>query len=257
MFAQHLERLIISRTLDEARAGYVAAMSAYGFRHAFYAARFHLPLPAAVLRENPVVFSSFPPEFTAVVMQPDFLAATPCAAWALRHSGDAALADFDAAPVMAPATGATCAATLALAAMHRVEAGRVISLKDRVLRSHGAAVLNPHAGASHHEAEALWRSNGRAVNLLTWALHLRVATLRLERRDAILTQRQREVLEWSSAGKTVSEIAMILGLTGATVEKHLRLARRALGADTTAHAVLKAHVTWQIFAHDPQANPFV
>lgn len=61
------------------------------------------------------------------------------------------------------------------------------------------------------------------------------------------TPRQREVLEWTSAGKTVAEVATILGLTPATVEKHLRLARDALDAGSTAQAILKAHVTNQIF----------
>ncbi|KTF08268.1 hypothetical protein MGSAQ_000238 [marine sediment metagenome] len=40
---------------------------------------------------------------------------------------------------------------------------------------------------------------------------------------------------------------MILGITAATVEKHMRLAREALGVETTPQAVLKAHVTHQLF----------
>ena len=38
-----------------------------------------------------------------------------------------------------------------------------------------------------------------------------------------------------------------MGLTSATVEKHLRLAREALAVETTAQAVLKAALHNQMF----------
>ena len=43
---------------------------------------------------------------------------------------------------------------------------------------------------------------------------------------------------------------MLMGLTSATVEKHLRLAREALGVETTAQAVLKAAFANQMFVMD-------
>ena len=55
-----------------------------------------------------------------------------------------------------------------------------------------------------------------------------------------LTKRQREVLEWVASGKTIPEICGLIDRKQATVEKHLRLAREAMGAQTTAQAVLKA-----------------
>ena len=54
------------------------------------------------------------------------------------------------------------------------------------------------------------------------------------------------LLGGNGAGKTTT-IAMIMGLTAATVEKHLRLAREALDAETTAQAVVKASFQKQIF----------
>lgn len=62
-----------------------------------------------------------------------------------------------------------------------------------------------------------------------------------------LTNRQREALEWVSDGKTTQDIATLLGLTQATVEKHLRLARKVLGVETTAQAVIRAAFQNQIF----------
>ena len=62
-----------------------------------------------------------------------------------------------------------------------------------------------------------------------------------------LSKRQREVLEWVSDGKTTRDTATILGLTAATVEKHLRKAREALRVETTAQAVMKASLQRQLF----------
>ena len=65
-----------------------------------------------------------------------------------------------------------------------------------------------------------------------------------------LTKRQREVLQWVGDGKTTQDIAVLLGLTPATIEKHLRLAREALDVETTAQAVLKAAFYNQMFVLD-------
>jgi len=52
-----------------------------------------------------------------------------------------------------------------------------------------------------------------------------------------LSDREREVLAWTAAGKRQADIAVTLGLSGRTVENHLRAARRRLGASTTAQAI--------------------
>ena len=44
--------------------------------------------------------------------------------------------------------------------------------------------------------------------------------------------------------------AVLMGLTPATIEKHLRLAREALSVETTAQAVLKASFQNQMFVLD-------
>ena len=62
-----------------------------------------------------------------------------------------------------------------------------------------------------------------------------------------LTRRQREVLEWVAEGKTLADIALIMDIKVATVEKHLRLAREMLGVETTAHALIKAAFLNQVF----------
>jgi LuxR family transcriptional regulator, activator of conjugal transfer of Ti plasmids len=56
----------------------------------------------------------------------------------------------------------------------------------------------------------------------------------------VLTQRQRECLKWSARGKTMSDIATILGVSQRTVLFHLQGARQRLDAQTITHAVATA-----------------
>jgi LuxR family transcriptional regulator len=78
-------------------------------------------------------------------------------------------------------------------------------------------------------------------------MHLKVMQLPYNATRKSLTKRQRETLEWVGEGKTTQDIWIIMGLTPATVEKHLRLAREALDVETTAQAVVKASFQNQIF----------
>ncbi len=54
---------------------------------------------------------------------------------------------------------------------------------------------------------------------------------------AALSEREREVLRWTAAGRRQIEIAETLGLSERTVENHLRRVRIKLGVATTAQAV--------------------
>lgn len=52
-----------------------------------------------------------------------------------------------------------------------------------------------------------------------------------------LSEREREVLSWTAAGRRQAEIAVTLALSERTVENHLRRIRKRLGVVTTAQAV--------------------
>lgn len=52
-----------------------------------------------------------------------------------------------------------------------------------------------------------------------------------------LSDREREVLSWTAAGRRQVEIAATLGLSERTVENHLRRIRKRLGVTTTAQAI--------------------
>jgi len=58
--------------------------------------------------------------------------------------------------------------------------------------------------------------------------------------EQIISERERECLQWASIGKTSWEISQIVGLTESTIIYHLRNATRKLDAANRLHAVAKA-----------------
>lgn len=128
-----------------------------------------------------------------------------------------------------------------------VRAGYSISFRDVSVRSKGAIGLCANRDLRQSDVDEIWKEHGRDITVINNVTHLRITSMPFASSRRALTPRQREVLEWVGDGKTTQDIATIMGLTSATVEKHLRLAREALDVDTTAQAVLKASFQNQIF----------
>ncbi|WP_127089064.1 LuxR C-terminal-related transcriptional regulator [Aquabacter cavernae] len=64
---------------------------------------------------------------------------------------------------------------------------------------------------------------------------------RIEPQDTpTLTDREREVLAWAAAGKTVQDTADILSISNDTAETHIRSAIKKLNANNKTHAVARA-----------------
>jgi len=129
--------------------------------------------------------------------------------------------------------------------------GYTISFPHSSHRCRGAMALTARAGTPQNAVDAVWTAHGREVHALCSVAHLKLMSLPHSGSRRALTRRQREVLEWVGDGKTMQDIADIMGLTPATIEKHLRLARDALDVDTTAQAVMKASLQNQIFRLEP------
>jgi DNA-binding CsgD family transcriptional regulator len=56
-------------------------------------------------------------------------------------------------------------------------------------------------------------------------------------------------------GKTMQDVALLMGVSSAMVEKHLRLARDALDVETTAQAVAKSALMNIIFQRQTDPEP--
>ncbi|MDP7152059.1 MAG: LuxR family transcriptional regulator [Paracoccaceae bacterium] len=128
-----------------------------------------------------------------------------------------------------------------------VEAGYTVSFPTASRRKKSSASLTAKAGLNQDDVDRIWSENEDLLELLNFTFDLKVSTLPHYTGQITLTKRQREVLEWIGDGKTTQDTATILGLTPATVEKHLRLARETLHVDTTAQAVMKAAFLNQMF----------
>lgn len=128
-----------------------------------------------------------------------------------------------------------------------VTAGYSIAFPEVSARSKGAIALTAKPGMTQDEVDAMWEKHGREIATMNQVAHMAMITLPQIAAPRNLTQRQREALQWVGDGKTMQDIALLMGLTPATVEKHLRKARDALDAETTAQAVLKAKMINQIY----------
>ncbi len=128
-----------------------------------------------------------------------------------------------------------------------VNAGYTVSFPAISHRSKSSASLSAKVGLSQADVDELWKEHSLELELLNYLFDLKISTLPHFSKHISLTKRQREVLEWIGDGKTTQDTAIILGLTPATIEKHLRLARESLNVDTTAQAVLKAAFLNQMF----------
>lgn len=96
--------------------------------------------------------------------------------------------------------------------------------------------------------DKIWAEKGDEIQLISNVAHLKIMSLpHLTTSGERLTKRQREASEWVSDGKTMQDIATLMGLTQATVKKNLRVARKILCVETTAQAVIRAAFQNQIF----------
>jgi DNA-binding CsgD family transcriptional regulator len=135
-----------------------------------------------------------------------------------------------------------------------VSSGVTISFPVHSSRSKGALGLIADPGLTDEDVESIWASHRQEIDAVAQVMHLKLIQFPIAGRTRPLTQRQREVLEWVADGKTTQDVATILGISAAMIEKHLRLAREVLGVDTTAQAVAKAALLNLIFIGSPQVG---
>lgn len=129
----------------------------------------------------------------------------------------------------------------------QVHAGYSISFRAISSRAKGAIGLTARPDLSQEDADAIWRAHGSDILVMNNVAHLKITSLPYSGSHRTLTTRQREALEWVGDGKTTQDIATLMGISRAMVEKHLRLARQSLGVETTAQAVLKAALHNQMY----------
>lgn len=128
-----------------------------------------------------------------------------------------------------------------------IVAGVTIGFPYSSPRQRGGIGLIADPGLDHDDVDRIWAQHGSEVMVVADYLHLKLAALPWQSPGRELSPRQCEALEWVADGKTSQDIATLMGISSAMVEKHLRLARHALDVDTTAQAVCKALLLNMLF----------
>ena len=106
---------------------------------------------------------------------------------------------------------------------------------------HAAHLPSSQPLTLHHQQGTLTLSLVRdEQNEVEWWVLLQERRVRMHRdhlKEAGLTARETEVLQWVAQGKTNGEIAIILGTKPATIKKHLERIYSKLGVETRTAAV--------------------
>lgn len=242
----YLHHVSNTQTMEELWAAHCEKMATYGFDRLLYGFTRYRTDTSLGDPEDFIILTNHDPEYTRVFVGEGLYFHAPMTRWALDHEGACSwrlVADMLASRVLTPEEQRVIEFNQKM----QVTAGYTVSFKSVSVRTKGAIALTARPGMSQDEIDAVWEEHGRDIHLMNNVAHLKILTLPYSGPNRALTPRQREALEWVGDGKTTQDIAVLMGLTSATVEKHLRLAREALSVETTAQAVLKAAMQNQMF----------
>ena len=245
-FREFLYFLANAKTLEELWATHTAKMAEYGFDRLIYGFTRYRTETSLGDPEDFIVLTNHSPEYIKGFMDEGRYFHAPMTRWALANEGACSWQVIQQM-VDHRAMSSEELKVHQFNARFGVTAGYTISFKSVSVRSKGAISLAAERNRTQEEVDAIWAEHGADIQLMNNIAHLKILTLPYSTPNRSLTKRQREALEWVGDGKTTQDIALLMGLTSATVEKHLRLAREALAVETTAQAVLKAALHNQMF----------
>lgn len=246
--SRFLLSLMRSTQADSLWDSLVHRLASYGFDQVLYAAtRFRTRNGVGDLRDA-LVLTNYPETFTKAYLGDGLFRNAPMVRWAMDNVGSLSwsrIARDAAAGSLSPAI----MRVIEFNRRHGIVAGYGISFPRISSRAaHGIGLSS--SMLSQAEVDELWRVRGTEIELICHTANLTLVSLPYGSHGRRLTDRQREVLELVSDGKTVEDVAQILSRTSATIEKHLRLARAALDVETTAQAIMKANAQNQFFHYE-------
>lgn len=246
MTVDHLRKMIAATTLEELWSLHTRRMADYGFERLLYGVtHFKTPHSFGDL-DDVIVLSSHCETYIRRFIKERLFESAPMVQWAVRNEGECSwqrMHDAYQSGTLSPQERRVVEFNREMG----VVAGYTVSFRQVSVRCKGAIGLAARVGMDQPEVDRIWAQHGPDIMLLNEVMHLKALDLPSTHAKRRLTPRQSEVLEWVGDGKTTQDIGTILGVSPATIEKHLRLARQALAVETTAQAVLKAWFQKQIF----------
>jgi len=125
------------------------------------------------------------------------------------------------------------------AALHGVDRGLALPLHG--VNGQAGMLCLQYADDARHAEQEMLRSLPMATLLRDFALEGAIRLCAANEPIAVrLTNREREVLQWSAAGKTTWEIAMIHSCTTAAIDFHFKNIRRKFQVTSRQAAMVKA-----------------
>lgn len=244
---RYLDTVADAQSVEALWSRHVERMAVYGFDRLIYGFTRYLTSTSLGDPQDWVLLTNMPNDYMKAFIDEGHYFHAPMLRWALENDGACSwrwMEDMARADSFTPSERRVVEFNRKM----RVTAGYTVSFRSISARSKGAIALIARPEMSQDAVEQVWAQHGPDIVVMNKVAHLKLLTLPYAARH--LTKRQREVLEWVCDGKTTQDIATLMGLTVATVEKHLRLAREALDVETTAQAVLKAAFYNQMFVMD-------
>lgn len=244
---QYLRAVINAPTVESLWALHSERMATFGFDRIIYGFTHYRSGRSLGDPQDWVLLTNHGDNYMEEFLGKGHLYNAPMIRWALANTGACSWGWMRTDANLTDAEKAVVAFNLG----QNVTAGYTVSFLSVSERTKGASALTAKKGLTQEQTDAIWAKHGDEITVMNNVMHLKIQTLPYSQR--VMTKRQREVLQWVGDGKTTQDIAILLELTPATIEKHLRLAREALDVETTAQAVLKAAFYNQMFVIESEA----
>lgn len=240
----YIEGVMAAKTMEELWPHHCDAMSKFGFNRVLYGMTRSRSKESLGDRDDFLILTNLDESYTDSFIGDGLYLHAPMVRWVLENTGAGSWTWIkDNMHLLTNEEKKV----LSFNMERGVKAGYSISFTAVSPRAIAAVALIADEDVSQEAVDAMWENRGREIIAMNNVAHLKIMTLPYTAARKTLTKRQRESLEWVGEGKTTQDIGTIMGLTAATVEKHLRLAREALDVETTAQAVVKASFQNQIF----------
>lgn len=247
-----MNRIAASSSIDEAWEHATGYFVALGFGRINYGFTRFKHLKTIGDPEDALFLTTCDAEYVKRYFQGGFYAKTPVFRWAERSSDICSWTWVREAFEAGRLSAEEAEAVRQNAAMG-VVAGISVSFPEVSSRSKGALGLIADPGLTTEAVDAILDARRDEILAVANMMHLTIVHLPQLSRHRALSPRQREALEWVADGKTTQDVALLMGVSPAMVEKHLRLARETLAVETTAQAVAKGALLNMIFQRLPEA----
>lgn len=244
--SKYLTEMINAQSIEELWDMLSRKMASYGFDRLLYGFTRYRSANSLGDPADYVILSNHDPAYTDVFIGDGLYFDAPMVKWVLENEG-ACSWNLIGKRLQSGSLTEEEQKVFEFNRKMNVLAGYSISFKSISPRTKGAIALTAQENMTQDQVDAMWEDHGDDILVINNVAHLKIASLPYSGPSRQLTKRQREALQWVGDGKTTQDIALLMGLTPATVEKHLRLAREALSVETTAQAVLKAALQNQMF----------